>query len=301
MRSVWMWAVLALCGCSQTVALGIAIPGSLEVGGITRTYTLYLPSDSSKPRALLIALHGGGGNGAGMRSLTGLDSLADQGDFLLVYPDGYQKNWADGRGGSKTEQAGSNDVVFIASLIDQLSKNYAIDANRIFVTGISNGGFMAGRLACELSNRVAAVAIVAATFVKNLQPTCQPARAVPLMLIHGSADPLVNAEGGTMVVGNGGEILSTTATVQLWKGLNGCTGQAAPLTLDTQNDGTRTILERSTGCTGGSALDFYNVVDGGHAWPGGLQYLPIAIIGKTSRDFSASQLIWEFFKAHPKP
>jgi polyhydroxybutyrate depolymerase len=245
---------------------------------------------------LVIVLHGGSGTGAGMPPLTGTNAVADQKGFIAVYPDGIQKKWADGRNPSSV-----NDVAFLSSLVSQLATDVGVDQSRVYATGISNGGFMSTRLACEASNVFAAVAVVAATMPQNIVAGCAPNRVVPFMLIHGTADTLVPDAGGQVTVGDGGLILSTADTVTFWRGVNGCSSTTATSSIDTVNDGTSITLNQYTNCKAGGEVAFYNVTGGGHTWPGGLQYLPQIIIGKTSRDMNASAVIWSFFSRFSRP
>jgi polyhydroxybutyrate depolymerase len=276
--------------------------GSIESGGIVRSYQVHVPAHkASQTLPLVLVLHGGRGDGAGMRDLTGMDSSADAAGFIVVYPDGLQKQWADGRGATEPEKAGVNDVNFLSSLAQQLSSELNADPKRIYATGISNGGFMSARLACDASSVFAAVAVVAATIPENVRTNCKPSRAVPFMLIHGTADSFVLEAGGTMTKGDGGVIASTTQTVALWRDLNKCSNVATQSEINPANDGTSITLEHYTGCASGSEVAFYKVTNGGHTWPGGSQYLPVILVGKTSRDLNASETMLAFFKNHPQP
>jgi polyhydroxybutyrate depolymerase len=234
--------------------------GSIESGGIVRSYQVHVPArKASQALPLVLVLHGGRGDGAGMRDLTGMDSSADTAGFIVVYPDGLQKQWADGRGATNPEKAGVNDVTFLSSLVKQLSSELNADPKRIYATGISNGGFMSARLACDASSVFAAVAVVAATIPENVRTNCKPSRAVPFMLIHGTADTFVPEVGGTIVKGEGGEAASTTQTVALWRDLNKCSSAAKISEFNPANDGTSITLERYTGCASGSEVAFYRV------------------------------------------
>jgi polyhydroxybutyrate depolymerase len=277
------------------------LKGSIESGGIVRSYQVHVPARASQTLPLVVVLHGGGGNGAGMRTLTGMDSSSDAAGFIAVYPDGQQKNWADGRGATDPDKAGVNDVAFLSSLVNKLSSELNADPKRIYATGISNGGFMSARLACDASSVFAAVAVVAATIPENVRANCKPSRAVPFMLIHGTADTFVPEVGGEIVKGDGGLAASTTQTVSLWRDLNKCPSAVTTGEINPANDGTSISLERYTGCASGSEVAFYKVTDGGHTWPGGSQYLPVIVVGKTSRDLNASDTILAFFKNHPQP
>jgi polyhydroxybutyrate depolymerase len=270
--------------------------GSLESGGISRSYQVHLPSLKTQGLPLVVALHGGSGDAVGMAKLTSLNTLADQEGFVVVYPNGFQKRWADGRGTTESEKAGVNDLLFLSSLVSQLGTQLRLDLSRVYATGISNGGFMTTRLACEASSVFAAVAVVAATMPQNIVANCKPNVVMPLLLIHGTADTFVPEAGGQMTKGEGGLILSVNDTVSLWRNINACDNTPTSSMIDPANDGTSVTLERYTNCKAGSEVAFYKVMNSGHTWAGGLQYLPELIIGKTSRDINASQTIWAFFK-----
>jgi polyhydroxybutyrate depolymerase len=283
----------------QTATAARDFSSALTSGSLVRTYGAHVPAkaDSTQLIPLVIVLHGGSGTGAGMRDLTGLDAQADKNSFVVAYPDGYLTSWADGRGTTDAEKAGVDDVAFISSLIDQLAKDTPIDLKRVYVTGISNGGMMSIRLACDLSNKIVAVAPVAANMPQNLTATCKPARPVPIMFVHGNADTLVPRAGGAITVGAGGIVLSTPDSVAWFNAINGCAASSLQTTIiDTVSDGTSINFNRYTACAVGGETRFYDVVNGGHTWPGGKQYLPELIIGKTSADMSASAEMVAFFK-----
>ena len=284
---------------SATLGPGAAdYSASLISGGLTRTYLVHLPPAASagRPLPLLLALHGRLGDGQGQASLTGFNAVADQYGFIVVYPDGYQRSWADGRGTSPADTAGVDDVAFLGALLDQVGMQHKVDTRRVYVTGMSNGGFMTERLGCDLAQRFAAIAIVAANFDQALATRCSPKHPLPALLIHGTLDPLVPAAGGPL---EGEPVLATAATVSRWASLAGCSPTPTVTALPTLvNDGTS--IQRSTyaGCKSGVQVIFYNVIGGGHCWPDGLQYLPRAIIGVTSRNLDASATIWQFFRGY---
>ncbi len=266
---------------------------SINVNGVERQYLLHLPPSygrSSGKLPLVLFFHGGKSKAEGMDRLTGFNAEADENNFVIVYPKGIDERWNDGRG---SELATADDVGFVRALIDQLVQNDRIDPARVYATGISNGAILSHCLACELSDKITAIASVAGTLPTNVAQNCRPSRPIAVLMIHGTKDPLILWEGGT---GNkkgqiGGSTLSVTETIQFWASKNGCgtIPQSTPVT-DSMDDGTTTMREEY--CP--NAI-LYKVIEGGHTWPGGRQYKPETIIGKTSRDFEATKLIWEFF------
>jgi polyhydroxybutyrate depolymerase len=305
---------LSATACQRRITTSVSAPGattgtrdvdgSLVSGGFTRTYHVHLPSAASSSRALplIFAFHGGGGTGSGMEGLTHFNELADQQGFIVVAPDGYEHHWADGRGTTPPEKAGVDDVAFITALLDTLEQQYRIDTHRVYATGISNGGIFSFWLGCQLASRLAAIAPVAAMLATNDAPTCHPAHPMPLLMIHGSDDPIIPAAGGAVRVGPGGGVLSDIATVQQWATLDACAPTPTITTLpQLVNDGTQVRQQTYSGCAGGSAVIFDDILGGGHAWPGGLQYLPAAVIGKTSRNLDATTAIWAFFQRFTLP
>jgi polyhydroxybutyrate depolymerase len=274
---------------------------NLTVDGLSRSFIVYLPLgyNNAGKMPMVFSIHGGRGTSEGMIGLANFKPMADKDKFILVYPAGYQNNWNDGRPTGPNLMA-VNDVGFFDKICDHMIANFPVDGTRIYATGISNGGFMSTRLGCELSNRIAAIAVVAATMEATLiAPACKPGRTVPALYIHGTADPLVPFTGGDMTAGGtaGGTILSHFQTVEKWAGINGC--QTTPVITDLpdiSNDGTSIKQRLYTGGTNGSEVASYVVLNGGHTWPQGFQYLNESIIGKTSQDMNACEVIWAFFK-----
>lgn len=279
--------------------------GKLQVDGRERTYVLHVPAsyNGTQPVPLVLALHGRLGDGEGQEKLTHMDVTSDKHGFLVVYPDGINRSWADGRAATPAEKKGVDDVKFLSALIDQLAQQYKTDYSRIYATGMSNGGFMSGRLACELSDRIAAVAIVAASLSDNLAESCHPAEPVSVLILQGTNDPLVPFDGGPLGKnGDRGQVLSHEMAIQKWVQLDGCkeTKKAVQSADPSGSSATLDAPVIHTACRGGVEVADYVVVNGGHTWPGGKQYLPEAIIGKTARDVDASELIWQFFAKHQR-
>lgn len=258
---------------------------------------LHVPTGD--PVGLVLSLHGGGGTGISQRGLTGFDTVADAHNLLVVYPDGYDKSWADGRGASPADRRHINDVAFLVGLVNKLQNDYGIAPGHVFVTGMSNGGFMSNRLACDRADVFAAVAPVAGTL--GVGVACNPSRPVSVWEAHGTADPLVPFKGGA-VRGRGGvsHSISADTMVGKWRSADGCQGDPAMEALPDARDGTVVRRYESTPCTANTEVVFYRIDSGGHTWPGGKQYLPAAVIGPTTRALDGSEAIAQFFLAHAR-
>lgn len=258
---------------------------------------LHVPAGD--PVGLVLSLHGGGGTGISQRGLTGFDTVADAHNLLVAYPDGYDKSWADGRGASPADRRHINDVAFLVGLVSKLQNDYGIAPGHVFVTGMSNGGFMTNRLACERADLFAAVAPVAGTL--GVGVACNPSRPVSVWEAHGTADPLVPFKGG-VVRGRGGvsHAISVDNMVAKWRSADGCQGEPAMEALPDVRDGTVVHRYESTGCAANTEVVFYKIDSGGHTWPGGKQYLPAAVIGPTTRALDGSEAIARFFLAHAR-
>ena len=297
---------LGLAGCLGPRAAGTADPAAaahprpgdervtLEVGGRRRDYVLHVPAGlPAGPRPLVLELHGGGGTGGNIERLTGLQAETDARGWLVARPDGVERQWNDGR---PEVRAGVDDVAFLSAVIDDVATRTALDPTRVYATGISNGALMSGRLACELADRIAAVGQVAGTQGVEAAARCAPSRPVSVLVISGTADPLVPYGGGPIgpVLGVGGDrgtVLGAEAYVAAWVGRDRA---GPPSTTELPPD---TTMSRYRGAAR-SEVDFYRVDGAGHTWPGGRQYLPRALVGSTSRTFSASRVIVDFFAAH---
>jgi polyhydroxybutyrate depolymerase len=174
-----------------------------------------------------------------------------------------------------------------------------VDAKRVYMAGISNGGMMAERMACEHAGSVAAIAVVAGSISEKMAVSCKQSQAVPILLIHGTEDPVVPWSGGAVAgFEEFGRVLSAKDSARFWAARNLCSETPRILKEPDNNpqDGTRVQTEIFAGCSNNSEVRLVMVEGGGHTWPGGYQYLPERFIGKTSKDIDANKIIWEFFQ-----
>jgi polyhydroxybutyrate depolymerase len=277
--------------------------GQILLGGLKRTYIVHLPVgyEKGKSMPLLFVLHGGGGDGRKVARLTGFSRAADSAGFIVVYPNAVNGHWNDGRQVRrfKSQRTDIDDVGFIAKLADRFVRDLGADPLRVYVTGISNGGMMCHRLACELSSRIAAIAPVAAALPEPMVDSCRPERGVSVLAINGTADPLVPWEGGGVGLrAKRGEVISVPATVEFWVRANGCgtDPEIAEMPGIDPYDGIRVVRERYSGGRDSSEVVLYRVEGGGHTWPSGARRA--ARFGETARDIDATRVILEFFLKH---
>lgn len=264
---------------------------SIKVDSATRKYILHIPKErnynSSVP--LVFVLHGGRGSPEGIEKITKFHNQETSTEFITVYPAAKDRFWNDGRAVANSEV---NDIRFINSLIDSLRAQYNIDEDAVFATGLSNGGTMSVRLACE-SPKIKAVSAVASTAVKSVIDTCDPEMPKPFMIIQGTDDPITNFNG---VQKKKRKIVGHNYAIQKLISLNECSPNFVNKTIpDSSNDATSTVIKRYDDCKKNSKVVSVVVKNGGHTWPGGPQYRSRLLVGNTSKDFSASKLIWEFF------
>jgi polyhydroxybutyrate depolymerase len=200
---------------------------------------------------------------------------------------------------------GVDDVAFVSALLDELARAHRVDPDRVFATGISNGAMMSGRLACDLADRIAGVAMIAGTMPRSLQPSCAPKRPVSVMLLHGTEDPIVPYDGGEVKIRGlaaRGMVVSAEATVSEWVRHDGCDPVSEERQIPDVNpsDGSTIRVQSWSRCKDGVTVELWRVQGGGHTWPGGWQYLNERFIGTTNRDIDGRDEIWRFFAAHPR-
>jgi polyhydroxybutyrate depolymerase len=271
---------------------------TIRSGSVQRIYHVHLPptAPAGGRLPLVIVFHGGGGTAKGAARQYGFNQLADARGFVVVYPEGVDRRWNDGRGTTGLV----DDVGFVSATIDQLRKNLPIDPRRVYATGMSNGGILSHRLGCELSGKIAAIAPVAGTMATPEPPRCAPKTPVSVVEFHGTEDRFVPYGGGDILKQpERGSVLSVADTTALWSRLDGCptTPRLADLPPSHPEDGTRIRRVTYGPCSRTSEVTLYTVIGGGHTWPG-TAWIPL--LGTVSRQINATEIIWEFFERHPK-
>jgi polyhydroxybutyrate depolymerase len=280
------------CGRQPSIQHGttadetIATDPAIAAGASSRSYRVHLPSSylpgSTYP--MVLVFHGYGGNDADMESVTGFSALADEDQFIVVYPQGLTDTYAVAFWASiGTTDLGIDDVRFVSNLLDALEANFCIDPTRIYATGFSNGGSMVGLLACQLSDRIAAFAPVSGEFYAP-QGGCDPSRPIPMLEIHGTADQTVSYGGIPETV----NLQMPLPSIPMWLGAWAARDSCADEPTTSATDAGVTTMEWG-GCAANGTVIHYRIEGGGHNWPPNL------------RGRSVAAVLWDFFQAHPLP
>ncbi|MEW6426938.1 MAG: PHB depolymerase family esterase [Thermodesulfobacteriota bacterium] len=287
---------------------GLTGPGdyerSLVVDGMERSFTLHVPTsyDGKRPMAVVLNFHGGGGNSKTQRHISRMDATADREGFIVVYPQGTNEKslikngytWNAGTCCGWAQEHNIDDVRFTGLMLDRLEKEFVVDTKRIYATGISNGALMCYRLACELADRIAAIAPIAGPMGMD---RCRPSRPVSIMHFHGTDDKFAPYSGG---VGDrslpGQHFESVQNTVDFWV-------RAQGLREEQNREFTpRATVRYQRFLSDKAEFVLVTLEGGGHTWPGGqFGFLGKRFLGEMNQEISASDSMWEFFKRHPLP
>ena len=305
LKSLFICALFSLLACrkknNRPPDSDYRISNTITVDGRPRSYVVVLPPNyyEAADFSLVIAMHGGGGSAYQFESTSRLTEKANAAKFIVVYPEGVKSSgildiqtWNAGGCCAYAMDNNIDDVKFISQLIDKLLATYKINPKKIYATGHSNGGMMSYRLACELANKIAAIAPNGSTMVVK-QP-CNASRAVPVLHMHSVHDQNVPYTGG---VGSGPSNTYNPpldSVLNVWSQKNQCTN-AAQVIINNSNY----KLTKWTNCNNNVVIHYYLTKDGGHAWPGGL---PGSSFGDTpSSVINANDLLWDFFQQHQLP
>jgi polyhydroxybutyrate depolymerase len=280
--------LIAACCFAMGASFAQTTTGSIEHDGIVRNYRLHLPPNlpaGSHP-PLVFNLHGYSSNAQQQELYSGMNAVADTAGFIVCYPDGIGNAWNIGVAGGST----ADDVGLIAALIDKFHNENGIDLERVYSCGMSNGGFFSYRLACEMGDRIAAIASVTGSMTTALLNDCDPIRPMPVLEIHGDADPVVDYNGAT-------GIAAIPDVFSYWAGHNGCVSPGLNGTIPdiAPNDQCTASFESYFACNDLAEVILITVHNGGHTWPGAFHTV---VFGATCQDFNASVEIWKFFNGH---
>ena len=285
-------ALVALSACSAPSA-GQADAGfpngtsvhTMTFGGLDRTYRVYQPAGLPASAPLVVMLHGGYGDGAQAERSYGWDQLADSAKIVVAYPDGIGRAWNVHGCCGRPARDNVDDVGFITAMVGQIEGAIGIDPSRVYATGISNGGMMSYTLACN-SGLFAAIGPDSAT---QLDPCASPHRT-SVMHIHGTADRLIRYDGSPgagVATPNGGPSMPDLNA--FWRNVDQC----GPPNVST--DGA--VTTSTAACADNRSVVLITIAGGGHQWPGGTTFLERD--DPTSQALNATQVLWQFFAAHP--
>lgn len=281
------------CPPMPNIIAGELTEMTLQSGGITRSYYVYLPAsyDATVHVPLVLAFHGFAQGALGLATYSGWEAIAEQNGFVLVYPQGtgVLPRWESGLFAPQRQPV--DDVAFVRDMITHISQMLCIDTTRVYANGLSNGGGMSYRLACELSDHITAIGGVAGAYT-DLPDGCQPNRPVPVIIFHGTDDTIVPYNGSD----DGFFLLpSLDDFVLSWAERNGC-DLSAPEMMPQVGD---VSMIRYTACDEDADVVFYTIHGGGHTWPGAIiTRLRDRFGGYVTQDISASATMWAFFSQY---
>ncbi len=258
---------------------------------LRRALVVLPPQTDGLPLPVVLAFHGGGGNAESFRDITGLDDAGARFNFIAVFADAGDGDWGDWRTSTGLPDV---DLAYVRLVLLALRDIAHVDVRRVYATGLSNGGSFSQVIAAELDGRLAAVGPVANNLSEAFVDNATPRVPTPLIQIVGTDDPVNPFEGGPAAVPGDEPLIGSDATMAYWAEVN---GNAAPTPIPLPNgaqDGT--FARRDVFAGGRAPLQRIVVTGGGHTWPGGEQYLPVNVIGRTSRDFNANDELWAFFQ-----
>lgn len=298
---------LALLGALAAPAHAATLPPGIteeavRVGGILRTYYIHVPDQLQGQTGVpaVFVFHGGQGTGLDAADASQMAPAGDAANFIAVFPNATTQ-WNDGR---STTADGPDDVAFVQALIAKITQDHGVDPGRVFATGVSNGGMFTQRLACDAAGSFRAFGVVAAYLPVDYQAACKPGRPVPIAFFNGTTDPMMPWDGGAITqsaggnLGEGGNVLSHSATMAFWSQNNACQTLAGPTDWPDQfKDGTSVTSEGLSNCTAGVTMDIYIINHGGHTWPGSGKP-PSSIVGLTSAEVSATNQFVAFFQKY---
>jgi polyhydroxybutyrate depolymerase len=273
-------------GCVDGTLDATVTEVDLMFDGVQRRYELHVPPayDGSTPLPLVLNFHGFTSSAAQQRVFSEMDLTADSRGFVVAYPDGLDASWNAGVCCGTSARNGVDDVGFARAVIDDIAARGCIDRSRVYATGMSNGGFLSHRLACEASDLIAAIAPVAGVLGID-SSACTPSRPVPVVHFHGTADAVVQYDGGCDVCLSDSE--SVVDTIAGWVARNGCT-EASEVVLRTGS----VMCETTGGCDGEASVTLCTIAGGGHCWPGNL-FCPF---GESTDDISANEVMLDLFE-----
>jgi len=278
----------------------------IQSGALTRSYLLHVPKQLTHPAPLVIVMHGYTGSADSIMSYSGMNEVADEEGFVVVYPQGTVDQQGNAFFNVVYEfhaDASVDDLQFIRDLVAHLQDELTLNPDKVFAAGMSNGADMSYLLACQASDIFRAVAPIAGVMMKETFDTCSPSRPLPIFEVHGTNDEVSLFNGDMENSGGWGPYPDLPATIAFWVELNGLTlKQSSNLPNSAANDTSHIVFDRYWSETQDNEVWFYRVVDGGHHWPG-VQFdwwrNPMAwwYFRNANQDIDTSRVVWSFFES----
>ena len=288
MNNSFIFLIVFLIGSTEIFSQNQALDEyTYEIDGRTRRYFLHLPENLSKNAPLVFVLHGYGGSAKGMTKFSQMNTVADKNGFAVCYPQGNfgkdnKNSWNAGYSNDDID-----DVKFLSSLAGSLQKKYKLSRENTFCTGMSNGADMSYRLACQKPDVFSAIAPVAGCLMESTYNNCMATKPVPVLEIHGTADPITHWKGDPDYSEKYGGYMSIEETFDFWVKKNNCTESKIDTLQDViTEDGSIVVTKKYSGGIDNHQVWLYTLVEGKHDWPGSWGNM----------DIIASEEIWKFFK-----
>jgi polyhydroxybutyrate depolymerase len=288
------------------IQAGTFLDTTLRLSGRDRTFRMFVPSHLEEPIPIVFVFHGTEIAGQGATSiihLTHFDRIAETSHFIAVFPEAFDGNWNDGRENEKAQSylQRIDDVAFVDKILEKVEMTYRVDLHRIYATGFSNGAIFCHYLAANRSTLFAAIAPVSGPLAFPFSKKFHPKDSVSVLEVHGTSDPVVPYAGGR-INDDGGEVISVEETVEYWSRIDGCKSRYLQLPMVDLNPNDDCYPEKFLWEDGkhDTEVVLCRVVGGGHTWPGNALPFYLFFLGNVCLDFNASQMIWQFFKNHPK-
>lgn len=268
-------------------------PGSYTAGilfdDLERIYRIYIPEsypEAEDPVPLVFVLHGAGDIAPNIELATGFSDLAEEAGFIAIYPQGVNGLWNAGQ--DDEDIAAVDDTAFILKILEDMTDRLNLDTGRVYVTGFSMGAMMAYRLGCELEDEIAAIAAVGSPFPAFVQPLCEEAAPVSVLMMHGTADNVVPGDGRSAT------FMSIPQSFGFWMEHNECSEEEESLVSQDFEahpmDGSAVEANAAVICADDTEVWLYAVIGGEHNWPGAR-----GLVQRQPFQFNATETIWSFF------
>ena len=264
---------------------------TFKFDGLDRSYILHKPKNFDKNSPLVFMLHGFGSSSMNIMSYSQMNLIADQNGFMVCYPQGSRLETGQSHWNANLDMSSVNDIGFLSSLAKLIQKNYDVNPENTFVSGMSNGGFMSYTLACEKPDVFRAIASITGTMSGRDWQNCKPSFNIPIMQISGTEDKIVPWDGTMSTAYGWGGAPHIVKVIDFWAEKNGCNVDKKINFPDLDRSDKSTVsLVKKKGGPKNNEVWFYTVNGGGHDWPGSWG----------NRDVSATEEIWKFFNHHLK-